>query len=929
MTPAPDSGALLERARELARIAGRLREARAGDGGLTVIEGPAGIGKTSLLRTLRAQAEEDGMRVLSGRGSELERSFAFGVVRQALERPLADLDGDERAAILAGPAAQAAPLFDVSRSATSSEALLHGLFWLLANLAERHPVVVAIDDAHWADEPSIAALAYLARRVEQLPVALVVCTRPPDVDGHKALTGLVTDPAAERLVPDPLGAGAVAALSGSDDPAFVHAALHATGGNPFLVDQLLRELGPARSPAAVGRLQPRELGSIVLARVSDEAHGLARAIAILGERGTLAECVALTGIEAPADAVDELVAAGILADDGELRFRHPLIAAGIAAGLSAARRARWHLRAATLLRDAGADVERVALHVAAAPPGAVPEAVDVLLAATERALARAAPSSAATLLRRALAEPLDARRRTGVLLSLGDALTVTGDREAAAIFAEAARASEDPLVRTRALEARGWWWALDPGSVDRDLAEVDALIDALPAGDPRLRARVEAVRLAVASRSAPAMAAAIERAERLGVLSEDAPQHPDVLAHAALWGMLTGRSAADCVAYALRATAASARDVAYRAIPPSLWFPFTTSVLLAAERLGEARASTRSMQQAARDHGSATWYALMTHSHARLLSEGGQLREAEAEARLAVEAAAASDGWMKALPTGTLVAILLDRGQVGEAASTWARLGLGDVIPDARPMTELLVVRARLRAAEGDGAGAREDLDEAARRLARFGPPSINDQAPRLRGALLAHAAGDVEAARAAAAVAVGIAGGWGTPGAIGAALRVQGLIDGDVDVLRSAADRLADSPLRVEHATALADLGAALRRRGARRDAREPLLAALDLARDCDAEGLASHVGDELAASGVRIPARPRSGIDALTPSEARIVRMAAAGASNRELAQELFLSVKTIEMHLGRAYRKLDISSRRELAGALAQREQGSVQG
>ncbi|MGH2899960.1 MAG: helix-turn-helix transcriptional regulator, partial [Solirubrobacteraceae bacterium] len=185
------------------------------------------------------------------------------------------------------------------------------------------------------------------------------------------------------------------------------------------------------------------------------------------------------------------------------------------------------------------------------------------------------------------------------------------------------------------------------------------------------------------------------------------------------------------------------------------------------------------------------------------------------------------------------------------------------------------------------------------------------------------------EAARAAAALAVRIAGGWGTPGAIGAALRVQGLIDGDVDVLRSAVDRLADSPLRVEHATALADLGAALRRHGARRDARQPLLVALDLARDCGAEGLAGHVGDELAASGVRVPARPRSGIDALTPSEARIVRMAAAGASNRELAQELFLSVKTIEMHLGRAYRKLDVSSRRELPRALERQDQGSAQG
>ncbi len=171
---------LYERARELARIAGRFGEARAGDGGLTVIEGPAGIGKTRLLHEARAHAEQAGMQVLAGRGSELEHDFAFGVLRQALERPLAELDAADRDAVTAGQAAHATPLFDPTRSAPSSESLFHGLYWLLANLAERRPIVLAIDDAHWADESSILALAYLARRFEQLPVALVVCTRPPD-----------------------------------------------------------------------------------------------------------------------------------------------------------------------------------------------------------------------------------------------------------------------------------------------------------------------------------------------------------------------------------------------------------------------------------------------------------------------------------------------------------------------------------------------------------------------------------------------------------------------------------------------------------------------------------------------------------------------------------------------------------------------------
>ncbi|MCA1656113.1 MAG: AAA family ATPase [Actinobacteria bacterium] len=917
MPDSPLSGALLERAQELARIAGRLAEARAGEGGLTVVEGPAGIGKTSLLRAVRARAEQDGMRVLSARGSELERDFAFGVVRQALERPLSELGASERDAVMTGQAAHAGALFDPARSAVSTEALLHGLYWLLANLAEQRPLVLAIDDAHWADASSISALAFLTRRVEQLPVALIVCTRPPDVDSHATLVALIADPAAERLTPAPLGEDAVAAISASSDRAFVRAALRATGGNPFLLDQLLRELGDERSPEAVARVEPRELGRIVLARISERARAFAWALVVLGERTTPAECAALAGVDDAAGAVDELVSAGVLADDGELRFRHPLIAAAVAAGLAPARRSRWHARAARLLQRTGADAERLAMHLAVCEPAASEDVVDVLLRAADRARARGAPAAAAPLLRRALAEPPGEARRPAVLLALGDVLTVAGDPEAASVFAEAARSSDDLLVQTRALEARGWWWALAPGTARADLDEIDDLIAALPAGAAS-RMRLEAVRLAITCRSEPEMTRAIARAERIGLFSEDGPQHPDVLAHAALWRMLTGHSADDCAALALRATAAATG--AHRAIPPSLWFPFTTSVLQAAERLTEARASAQSMQQVAREHGSATWYGLMTQSHARLLRDCGNLAEAEAEARLAVEAAAGGGGWMHALPTGTLVGVLLDRGQVAEAARAWARLGLGGEIPPARPMIDLLVVRGRLREAQGDTAGALADLAEAMRRLRGFGPASMNDQPIRLRTALLQRAGDERDGARATAAEALAIAERWSAAGAIGAAQRVRGLIEGEIELLRAATEQLASSPLRLEHAAALSDLGAALRRSGARREAREPLLAALDAARGCGADGLAAHVGDELAASGARVPARPRSGADALTPSERRIARMAAEGATNKEIAQSLFLSVKTIEMHLGHAYRKLDVRSRQALRASHA---------
>jgi DNA-binding CsgD family transcriptional regulator len=884
-----------------------------------VIEGPAGIGKTSLLRAVRALGHQTGMQVLDGRGSELEGDFAFGVMRQALERPLAALDEAERSAVISGQAAHAGPLFVAGQPVAGIEALLQGLYWLIANLAERTPVLLAIDDVHWADGPSVAALAFLAGRLAQLPVALIVSTRPPDLEATKELTALVTDPAAERLVPEPLSADAVAALGGTNDAAFARMALRTTGGNPFLVDELLRELGPERSAAAVERVEPRDLGRIVLARISAEARALAWALAVLGERATLAECGVLADVPDAPTAADELMSSGIIADAQELRFRHPLIGAAVAAGLPRSRRADWHARAAALLRDTGAGPERLAVHLAAAEPSGSCEVVDVLLEAAQRSLDRGASASAPPLLRRALDESPDAQRRGRVLLALGEALAATGEDDADAAFADAAVASEDPLVQARALEGRARvGWARSADSVAADLADIDRFLTALPRDSDDVRLRVEAARLAVAQRSPGAMSEAVARAGAIGLLDESRPQHPDVLAHVALWSMHTGHSAAECVPVALRSL--DAADGRYRAIPPGLWFPFTGMVLQAAERLAELRASTRAMQRATQEGGSPTWYAATTQSYARILRDGGDLLAAEEEARLAVDASQASDEpWMQALPLRTLVSVLLDRGAVEEAARTWSLLGLSDIVPDSRPMSELLVTRARLRERRGNGTGAIADLREAARRLDRSESLAINEQDIRLHLALLEHATGDQGAADTIAARARVIAERWGTPGAIGSALRVSGVISADVEMLRAAVAHLETSALRLEHARASADLGAALRRQGDRRDARDPLRAALGLARECGADGLAARAAAELAATGEHVSPRARDGTDALTPSERRITRLAADGLSNKDIAQALFLSIKTIEMHLRNSYRKLDITSRQELKSTL----------
>jgi len=255
---APVGESLLERHDELARIESTLAEARAGLGSFVVVEGPAGIGKTALLAAARTSAANSGMRVLRSRGTELERDFAFGVVRQLFEPALAEVSELERVDLLqAGPGPTAGLLGLLRAHAVEgppppdvdpSFAILHGLYWLCANLAAEDPLCVVVDDAHWADAPSLRYLAFLLPRLEELKVALVLATRPCEAGTDAELLATVTtDPSAEVIRLPPLTQAAVSQLvesrlGGAPDPVFVEACLRATRGMPFLLRELVEAL---------------------------------------------------------------------------------------------------------------------------------------------------------------------------------------------------------------------------------------------------------------------------------------------------------------------------------------------------------------------------------------------------------------------------------------------------------------------------------------------------------------------------------------------------------------------------------------------------------------------------------------------------------------------------------------------------------------
>src|SRR5438093_1072147 len=288
---------LLEREGELAQLGALVDAAREGAGRLVLVEGGAGIGKTRLLAATRERGAEAGMEVLHARGGELEREFPFGIVRQLFEPALAGGGKAERREVLSGAAGLAAPLFSgdyltdrTSAKADPAFATLHGLFWLTSNLAARRPLVLAIDDLHWADKPSLRWLAYLVRRLEGLPVLAVACLRPADADSEESpLAQLLSDPAAFIVRPAPLSEASVALLvrerlSAEADSEFCGACFAATGGNPLLVHELIGALesegvSPTAEPTA-----PVEQVASQLLLVSPSAD--ARVVATLREAAT-------------------------------------------------------------------------------------------------------------------------------------------------------------------------------------------------------------------------------------------------------------------------------------------------------------------------------------------------------------------------------------------------------------------------------------------------------------------------------------------------------------------------------------------------------------------------------------------------------------------------------------------------------------------
>ncbi|MFI5804689.1 ATP-binding protein [Streptomyces sp. NPDC051561] len=909
-------------------------------GGLLAVAGHAGLGKTTLLAEVRRRAAAQGCTVVSARGGDQEQNVAFHVARQLLQPQLAgESDTELRSRLgswydIVGPALGLCTLAE--GSPPDPQGLRDGLDWVLTHLAvQQAPLVVVVDDAHWADPESLSWLAAFAPRVEDLPMLLVVAYRPEELPEHasqlRSLPGRagrrplglepLTPAATGRVVREWLGADA--------DEAFCHECWSVTGGNPFETVELAakchdRGLAPTEAGVHLVRdIAAAVKGSGLVARLERLGTATVRyawACAVLGTEiaPDLAADLAGLGTEAAADAADRLREARILTGpetpDGTLGFVHPLIATAIYRAIPDAFRVALHGQAAWCVVNAGLGSAAAARHLQETHPEGDAWTVQHLRAAARETLRAGAPEAARRSLARALREPPPLDERASVLFELGCASLLT---EPATTVNHLRAALEEPISDP----------ALRQGIVYR-LSQVLAHSDRLAEACETLE---HEARTATDARTRLRMQAEKFMWDAFRADEPDSPARSRRLARLA--DRLTGRDVTERYIIGLRAWDATLRGEpsyiathhAERALAGGLsWADDTRGfevpvlsalVFMYADRPGRAEELfTPGIAEFERQgwRGAHLSFAYTLLGYIRL--RRGRLVEAEDFVRAGVRLAARTGvrtpvQWYG---VGALVEVLLARGRVEEAADVAREHGFHEPFPAAVTFPDSQTVYGALLLAQGRTKDAVTELAAAGRRLE---PRGIRNPwwCPWQLHLALAEVHTAPEAAVETAREAVARARQTGTPSAIGQALRVAAEVSAGpaerVKLLEESVTYLEASPAAHELASSLYALGRELRRSARAKEAGEYLYRALEGALQCGADALAEQAREELAAAGLR-PRRLR-GTDAdtltLTACERTTAVMTARDESAASVAAALDTDVSEVHRLLSSVYRKL----------------------
>ncbi|HEY2553362.1 MAG TPA: AAA family ATPase [Streptosporangiaceae bacterium] len=908
---------MIERDAVMEAVRVLLDRAAGGRGGALFVIGEAGLGKTTVLA--HAAGPSDRFTVGTGRADVAEAALPFGLIGQALDG-VADIQAG-----LPGAAGQGA----IPAPADYYYAVLGGL----RRAAGHGPLLLALDDAHWADRDSLTLLRLICRRITGLPVALLVTARPWPPAALRAADELAAqDLAVVRHLAPLSPAAARVLLAGQAGPAGqgeeeLARATALCAGNPLLLSQLAAVLqagNPIPGPAPGGISWARRLLLSHLAGIGQPVLAYLRAAAVLGRRfqPEVAARVAGLGAVQAAAAQETFASAGLgrLAEDGWAEFGHELIRQAVYEQ-AAPVRARLHEAAFRVLAARGASPAEAAGHAVAARLAGDPQAIDVLARAGSQALATGAVGAAVGHLLAAaeLAGP-DAQDR--LVFELGRALGAAGDHAAAMGRQEELLARPGLPVEMRlAVLIQLSHSRLAAGQVDGAAA---ALEEALRLAGPEHR---DLAAGAMVDHAAQVLVSyGWSRAEALSSRARELAAGASVAVQAAADGVwaVGAYFAADPasldVADAAARTAAAA--AAWRPSGAPWWDTVAqyAAVALSAERFADAQQLLDGIIDAAQRRSDPLGMAIALMFRARVSWRLGQLGEAlELSARLNEYTDLAPV--IIPLAAVTRAMILLDLGRLDEAADWSARataavaggnhLGYNMLPAHLPPGT--LALRS------GDPAAAAAEFDalwQLAIQLQVRDPGTI----PWAADAISAYLAcgRDSDAGRLIdwlAPAAQALPARWAK--AVLAAGQAA-LADrcGDADRAREryaeAVNVAAGLPIPLARAQVLTDYGRFLLRAGDARPARSVLAEALRLAEDCGGAWHAEQARVEWRRAGGRTGTTPPG---QLTPQEAAVARLARAGKTNREIAAQLFLTVNTVETHLRHVYQKLGIHRRAEL--------------
>ncbi|WP_158573766.1 helix-turn-helix transcriptional regulator [Micromonospora craniellae] len=865
---------------ELTIVAEGLATVADGDGSLILVEGGAGTGKTAVLRWAAQAARESGHIVFSVACSSYESVFELNLIEQLC---------DER----------------VDSATTDLQTVCRDLYRFVVDAARRAPVLIVVDDLQWCDRSSLFCLAFLARRLGGHPVT-ILCSQLSGDDGidlvlldemrraHHTTSRIRLGPlplsAVEEMIEDELGTV----------PASQRAAIAAwTGTNPFLLAEVLGTLrsgttgeeGPTVVPPSVlawflGRL-PRSVPACL---------PVARAVAVLGDHAApalVADAASVSAAES-AHAVQALHGLGLLRPGELLAFSQPVVRAAVLGSIPAEELAPLHQVVGEHLRRIGASSSAIVSYLVDSQ--AITHDVDVasLMDAVRDAQENMPVPDQPTLLRKALAAALPAEARCEVLHMLGRAELDLDARTAAAHLDEARRLTTD--LRHRVAIAADQAHALHAlGRDDRATALLRESADALLAdgvGDDEQLAQL-AIQLATVVANAPGVQA-LSGWSLMGA--------PDLAAPDA-WRVIDPvRSPALMLSWH------TAARVALAAGDPWGLLASCTS-RLSAPGLGPVR------------------QILVRSLRAEILLLLGRVTQAVAETTIVMDLIGHLDGAGQQVPVVAalppLVDTLVESGEADRASQLLAATGHTGDLPSRWHHTALLASRGRVRHALGDPIGAVADLLECGRRMVTWAGRAPHPLPWRVHAVPVLVDIGETKFAQRLAAEELAEARRRGSqPRELGIALRMAGQAAGGEEGMRlrvEAVDTLEQSPAALELARALGLRGQELCRTGRSRAGREQLKRACAIAGEAGAVMLYDELTTCLREAGGRVRRRGY-GVEALTASERQVARMAADGRTNREIAGILFITQRTVEMHLTQAYRKLGVAGRNGLSTALA---------